>query len=193
MSKNILDRDVIEVIKSGDEHSRNQAFAWLYKRHFKAVLKYVTLNSGLEDDAADIFQDSLVIFYLKVRKGEYQYESNIGTYLYAVARNLWLKKLRKARFDLTKLQLDQSYTFDEESIIQNSQLTIREALEHLGEACKHLLIDFYYNKKSMAELMEIHKLGSNEATRNKKYRCMQRLITFVNKNKIKRSDFSDEQ
>lgn len=192
MSKEILDKDVIEAIKVGGEDSRNQAFGWLYKRHFKAVLKYVTLNSGLEDDAADVFQDSLVIFYLKVRKGEYQYESNIGTYLFAVARNLWLKKLRKARFDLSKLQLDQSYTFDEESIIQNSQLTIREALEHVGVTCKHLLIDFYYNKKSMAELMEIHGLGSNEATRNKKYRCMQRLIAFVKKNKIKRSDFSDE-
>ncbi len=178
-------------MRSGNPTERDIVMKELYKRFYNAIRHYILQNQGTEDAAADIFQDSLVIFYLKVQNGEYKYESSIGTYLYAVARNLWLKKLRKARFDLTKLQLDDSYTFDEESVIQNSQLTIREALEHVGETCKHLLIDFYYNKKSMDELMHIYGLGSNEATRNKKYRCMQSLIAFVKKNKIKRSDFSD--
>lgn len=193
MPKNISDKEIIEIIEKGSELARNKSFAWLYKRYFNPVLKYVITNSGSEDDAADIFQDSLVVFYLKVRKKQYKYESSIGTYLYAVARNLWLKRLRKQRFDLSKLQLQENYTFDEESIIQDSQLTIRKALEHLTETCKHLLIDFYYHKKSMDELMHIYGLGSNEATRNKKYRCMQHLMAFIKKNKIKRSDFSDEQ
>lgn len=163
----------------------------LYKRHFKAILKYVIKNSGSEEDAADIFQDALIIFYLKVKKGQFTHQSGIGTYLYAVARNLWLKKLRKKRFDLSKVPQELTYVFDEESIIQGSQLTMREALEHIGETCKCLLIDFYYHRKSVDQLMKQYGLGSKEATRNKKYRCVQRLIAFVKKNNIDRSDFVD--
>lgn len=192
MSKDFSDESIIQALKGAEPIWRNDALTWLYQHHYGSILQYILSNTGSEDDAADVFQDAIVIFYQKVRSNKFKSESSISTYLYAVARNLWLKKLRKARFDLSKLEVEESYNFDDESIIQNYQLTMREALEQIGDTCKSLLTDFYFNKKPMLALTEIYGLGSNEATRNKKYRCMQKLISFVKKNRLKRTDFVNE-
>ena len=44
----------------------------------------------------------------------------------------------------------------------------------------------------MLELAKIYNLGSEEAARNKKYRCLKKLITLIEKNKLDRSDFSND-
>ncbi|OEK02426.1 hypothetical protein BFP97_13235 [Roseivirga sp. 4D4] len=192
MSKQYSDGDIIQAVQVGDPTFRDHVLSWLYGQQYPLIAQYVLKNNGSEADAADVFQDAMVIFYQKVRTNKFLGQSSIGTYLYAVARNLWLKKLRKSRFDLSKIEVEESYSFDEETIIQSAQLTMREALEQIGEACKKLLMDFYYHNKTMEVLMETYKLGSNEAARNKKYRCMQRLISFVNENRLKRTDFAIE-
>ncbi len=192
MSGVFSDESIIEALQGSQISGRNDVLVCLYKQHYDSILQFVLRNSGSEDDAADVFQDALVIFYQKVRSSEFHSKSSIKTYLYAVARNLWLNKLRKRTFDLSKLEVEESYSFDDEAIIQTSRLTMHDALEQIGATCKKLLIDFYYNKLSMQSIMETYGLSSNEAARNKKYRCLQRLMTFVRKNKLKRTDFRDE-
>lgn len=171
---------------------RDRVLSYLYNNHYTIIEKYILSNSGTKADTADTFQDAIVILYQNVRANKFQLQSSIGTYLYAVARNIWLKKLRKGRVDTSKMELEESYSFDDEKIIQSSQLTIRDALEQIGDTCKRLLLDFYFHKKSMMMLTHAYGLGSNEATRNKKYRCMQRLIAFVQEKKLNRGDFIDE-
>lgn len=189
---NLSDQHIVNLLKEGSVLKRNEAMSQLYQLHFSTICNYILTNSGSEDDAADIFQDSLVVFYLKVKKGSYQGSSSIGTYLYAIAKNLWLKRLRKTRFDFNKLEIEKSYHFDEDSILQSKQLTIRDALEQIGENCKELLLKFYFKKMTMNQLMNEYGLGSERAARNKKYRCMQRLINFVEENKLKKTDFLNE-
>lgn len=186
------DNQIIELIKSERSESINKAFRRLYKTCYRSIKGFVVSNNGSEEDSADIFQDSLIIFYIKVRKDEYELKSSIQAYLYAVARNLWLKKIRKSRVDISHLKSEESYNFDEDSIIQNSQTTIREVLDHIGGTCKNVLLDFYFKKLSMREIAESYKLGSEEAAKNKKYRCLKKLIELVKNSKLKPSDFAND-
>ena len=48
------------------------------------------------------------------------------------------------------------------------------AFSTLGEACQELLVKFYFEKQSMTEIAESLNLDA-ASTRNKKYRCMERL------------------
>jgi len=48
------------------------------------------------------------------------------------------------------------------------------AFKGLGAPCKDLLMKFYFEKKSMKDIAEELQLDA-ASTRNKKYRCMQKL------------------
>ena len=52
------------------------------------------------------------------------------------------------------------------------------AFKNLGQPCKQLLTDFYYDKKSLRIIAS--ELQIEEASvRNKKYRCMEKLRNLV--------------
>lgn len=162
---------------------------YLYQQHFQAIKNFVLKNSGSLAEANDLFQDALVIFYVKVRKGEYRNTSSLKTYLFGIAKNLWLKELRRRRIAQKHLQVEEDVDFQEELIIHESQVTIRKVMELINEECKRLLMDFYFDGRSMAQLTASYGLGSEAAAKNKKYRCLQKLIALVKQQKLDRSDF----
>ena len=94
------DDALIAAIRSGDE----RALAHLYRLHWPMVSHFVLQNSGSEDDAQDIYQEGVMVFYEKVRDGSLELSCQIKTYLYAVCRRLWLKRLTgKSRFGVRLL------------------------------------------------------------------------------------------
>ena len=66
--------------------------------------RYVLKNSGDKDDAKDVFQNTLIVFYKKVLIENFELSSKISTYLFSIAKNLWLKKLRDEKFKRIKLE-----------------------------------------------------------------------------------------
>ena len=63
----------------------------IYKAYFPMVLQLVMTNSGSEDDAKDVFQESIIVLYDKVKAGSFELNSKLKTFLYSVSRRLWLK------------------------------------------------------------------------------------------------------
>lgn len=190
MIKEHSNSELLQRLVSSDSRIKNEAVRCIYLQCSKSIVQMVLNNSGSEQDAEDIFQDALVILFIKVRKGEFKLESSLKTYLFAVARNLWLKRLRKNRLPVPDDQPELAYSMETEKFIQNKQLTVRRALEQIGESCKSLLQNFYFEKMSMSDIALKYDLGSEEAARNKKYRCMQKLIAFVKARKFNKDDFS---
>jgi len=182
------DSEIVDLINSDDNRKVDRAFHYLYKKNYSAVKNFVRMNSGSEDSSAEIFQEALVIFFVKVQKGIFRLESSIGAYLFSVCRNLWLKELQRRRLSvLTTLNTEQDYA-EEESILI-SQKKMRKVLQWLDEGCRQVLIDFYFLKISVAELASKYGLGSEGAAKNKKYRCLKRLIELINKRNLELSDF----
>jgi len=192
LKKHISDKQVVDAILSQDNTAVNACMQFLYADHFPTIKHFVLKNNGTNEEANDVFQDALVIFYVKIRKGEYLSTSSLKTYLFGISKNLWLKELRKKRTEAKHMTVGDEPGFQEELIIQESQMTIRKVMEHINEECKRLLIDFYYNGQSMSELTVKYGLGSEAATKNKKYRCLQKLINLVKRQKLGKSDFSNE-
>ena len=90
---NWSDEEII-VCLQGEYVKRELALKELYRRLFPIIKSYIQKNNGTEEDAADIFQDAIVVFYEKVRLNQFQLTSTIRTYIYSVCRHLWLNKLR---------------------------------------------------------------------------------------------------
>jgi RNA polymerase sigma factor (sigma-70 family) len=175
------DDALIAAIRSGDE----RALAHLYRLHWPMVSHFVLQNSGAEDDAQDVYQEGVMVFYEKVRDGSLELSCQIKTYLYAVCRRLWLKRLTsKSRFGVRLLD-DEEHgpylnTGAEEDVLAAEEqdrrfTTMGEALNHLGEPCRSLLEGFYLLDKSMQDLTTEFGYTNTDNAKNQKYKCLVRL------------------
>jgi len=91
---NLETDNIILNLKASDDRIVDQAFAYLYQEYFSVIQYYIKENNGSEDDAADVFQDSLIVLHDKVRSEQFKLTCAMKTYIYSICRNLWLKKLR---------------------------------------------------------------------------------------------------
>ncbi len=144
------------------------------------VLQLVVTNNGSEDDAKDIFQESVIVLYDKVKAGNFELNSKLKTFLYSVCRRLWLKRLNiKSRSsgniaDFEGIEaVEQDLEYHEEKDRQFKQMD--EALGHLGEPCRTIIEEFYINNKSMQEICEAFGYTNADNAKNQKYKCLQRL------------------
>ncbi len=114
---------VIEII-DGLRRRDNRVIRYIYKAYYPSVVKLVLSNSGSEDDAKDIFQEALIVVFRNIReKADFKLESAFQTYLYSIARLLWLKHLRNFRNQDKNLRENHPYIefedpkpFDQEDI-----------------------------------------------------------------------------
>ncbi|MBD2713690.1 sigma-70 family RNA polymerase sigma factor [Microvirga sp. STR05] len=172
------DDEFVAAIRRGDD----RALAQLYRLHLPMVSHYVLQNSGTEDEAKDVYQEGIMVFYEKVRDGSLELSCQIKTYLYAVCRRLWLKRLtEKTRFG-GRLDDHEPYleTGAEADLLEAEErdrrfATMGEALERLGEPCRSLLEGFYLLDKSMQQLTADFGYTNADNAKNQKYKCLVRL------------------
>ena len=175
------DDALIAAIRSGDE----RALAHLYRLHWPMVSHFVLQNSGSEDDAQDVYQEGVMVFYEKVRDGSLELSCQIKTYLYAVCRRLWLKRLTsKSRFGVRLLDDEEHAPYlntgaEDDLLAAEEQdrrfATLGEALDRLGEPCRSLVEGFYLLDKSMQELTAAFGYTNADNAKNQKYKCLVRL------------------
>ncbi len=169
----------IEKIKSNE----NEALKELYSLYKDETIYWLKSSYELnEDDAIEILQTSIVIFYDNVMTGKVQQVADVKYYIRGIAKNKVMELFRSSSKTVSlsdgllngflEEELDMSY-IQEENLIN-----AEKALEELGGPCRELLTLFYYNDISMEEITT--KLGYKNAdtTKNQKYKCLKRLQSY---------------
>ena len=85
------------------------------------MVKMVLKNNGTEEEAQDIYQDALIVFWEKVVKDELTLTAKISTYLYSICYNLWLKELDRKR----RLSHEEKDTSIQQEHDKNERIKIR--------------------------------------------------------------------
>lgn len=182
------DKEVLEAIRNGND---DQVLKYLYKELLPRVKKYIVTNSGDENDAKDIFQDAVVVFYKYVKTGKFDERNEIGAFIYSVSRNLWINLAKKRNRNVALTDQTPEIEFqgnaDEELISQEREAYVVNMFSKLGETCKNLLIFITFNKLSMKELAEKMGFSSENVAKTKHYKCKQRLIELVKENESVRN------
>ena len=83
------------------QNEDNASFALLYRFYYPAIEAHIIRNSGSQADAEDVFQEAIVVLLQQIRRVDFVLTSSLKTYLFAIARNLWLKRLRETRYTVT--------------------------------------------------------------------------------------------
>ena len=172
------DNTIIEKLQSDNRTSQNEAFKYLYKREFTAVKSYVLRYGGTATDAEDVFQDSLVVLYTKLRKGDFVLSASLHTFLQSICRNLWKKKLRDRKPTEDLDNIDQT-PFDpshlDELLASEKTKVLASYISRLGADCRKLLTLYYFERVRIKKITELLKISSDAVTKNRKSRCMKNL------------------
>ena len=155
----------------------------IYKKFFPAILNWVNKNRGGQVDAEDIFQEALLSIFRRLKKGDLAIEYGFNTYLFAICKRIWFKRLKKPDFNVTSTEELALSSTEGELITKAMERTekyqlFRTKLLQLGADCQKVL-QLHFVKKSFKEIAEALKYTSEEYARRKKYLCKNELTKLI--------------
>lgn len=178
----ISDNTLLDQLKNED----NASFEILYKFNFPPIAAYITRNFGNTEDAEDIFQEAIIVLLHKVRQTDFVLTSSLKTYLFAIAKNLWLKRLRDNKLipvDSFEKYKDESETFAFELQSEpGKEEKVTSWLAKITENCQRILRAIFFYKEPMASLMQKMGWKNKHTAANQQYKCIQQLKKEKDKN-----------
>lgn len=177
----ISDKSLIDQLRNEDAG----AFEQLYQRYHPSIATYITQHSGTTADAEDIFQETMIVFLQKTRQADFVLSSSLKTYLFAIARNLWLKRLRDNKLvpvdDLEKYgSASEGLNFELQRPPDNAEKVILW-LEKVTANCQRILKAIFFYKEPMVSLMKKMGWKNKHTAANQQYKCIQQVKKEKNK------------
>ncbi len=145
--------------------------------YYPVVRSFILKNSGDEDEAKDVFQEALVIFYEQAKSQAFDLNCSANTYVYAIAKNLWRSRLReKGKKVSSKIENVVDVSADVLAYQEEEKLYsyLDKVLLQLNEKCQAVFKHFYFLKKSMREIARDLNFSSENAAKTQKYKCIER-------------------
>ena len=194
--KNKEERDIVDGFLMGKE----ETIRFFYEQNFQKINVFIQKNSGVEADAEDVFQEAIIVTYQKLRSDALQLECTLGTYVFAVSRNIWMNALRKRKKIRTWDKLPEVTDSQHITILEDIHTLERTTLYQkyffkLGKTCQELL-GFFFSGKRMGEIANL--MGYTEGySRKKKFECKKKLIEMIEKDplyeELRYESFKDEE
>jgi RNA polymerase sigma factor (sigma-70 family) len=171
---------VDELIISEIRKNNQKVIRDLYVKHYPMILNFVVVNSGTADEAKDVYQETFIAFYQRLQDDQFSLTCRIATYLYAISKRLWLKRLAAKKMISIRIDEIEEFLGVEEELMnidtERAQMDgMKRSFESLGEPCSTLLRDFYLFDMSMEKITEKFGYTNPANAKNQKYKCLQRL------------------
>ncbi len=155
------------------------AFIHLYERHRDAIFRFSYRLSGSVESAEDITHDCFLS--LIKSPGNFRPDrASLRTYLFAAARNLWLKQLRNLGREAAVDEFDENQfiALDKEPLsrLLDDELAakVREAVSNLPPMQREALVLFEYEGLALSDIATI--IGTDVgAVKSRLYRAREGL------------------
>jgi len=184
-NKKYSDPEIITEIRKGNK----DVLVYLYRENYPIIRSYIQKNSGKSEDIEDVLQEAIVVVWQNVMKPEFELTSKLNTFLYAIAKNTWLKHLNKnKRQEPIADKHVQIHVTKESSMESMDSRIVVEYMQKLGDTCRDLLHLFYFDGLDMTEIAERLGFNNSDTAKAKKYQCFKKLEVMVKAN-YSRADF----
>lgn len=177
-TQTLSDEQLISSLASGDSSTIN----YIYKSCYPTIEKMVFKMNGSVDDAYDIFQDAVTILYEKAKNNDLQLSCRFSTYITAVAKHMWLKKMSQKKnqgFSTLSDYLEETIgvhdTVHQFFEFEQNVSKLTDCLKQLGEPCNTVITAFYIHNKSMQDIAIDLGYTNAENAKTQKYKCLNRL------------------
>lgn len=174
--------ELLELLKKGND----EGILKLYEIYREEFILWNGKNFNLnEEESSDIFQDALISFYFNFKNNKISDLScSIKTYLFAIGKNLSLKKIRKDKRlvkpgDLESFQIKDDLSFPMEG--NEKQKQIADMVKSLGNPCETILRYYYFDNYSMDLIAGKMGYKNQNVVKSQKLRCIKELREKIKK------------
>jgi len=180
-------QNLVEAMQNGGK-AREMAMKELYRSHAGKVIAFIRQHGGEEEEARDIFQDAVIQVMIATESGTFKGQSSLGTYLFAVSKNLWFSRIRRQQTErkyraqlLPQEQQILDSTPEVRLMDRHQTELVKEVIGQLGEKCQQVL-SMWSRKYAMKEIAGKVGYANEQIARNKKTQCMKALKNLVKEN-----------
>lgn len=171
----VSDTSLLEQIKEGD----NASFEILYRFYFPSVASYIKQNQGNKEDAEDVFQEAILVLLEKVKQPDFNLSASLKTYLYAICKNIWLKRLRSSKLisveDYEKFQLESEPEMLELTPEKSNEEKVTYWLTKVTVHCQNILKAIFFYNQTVDSLMKTVGWKNKHVAANQQYKCLQQM------------------
>ena len=168
-------------------NNQKELFLDWYREFYPMVRKLVLEMTGSKEALEDIFQDTLIVIWEKVRNNELILTSKLSTYLYSIAKNKCREHLRERRKESTEILDDDFNIIEETAYDKTKDILIKQlelCIEKLPETRKKIIRDYYYFKYKMETIAEKRHLKNADSIKTQKYKAIIDLKECLQKSKL---------
>ncbi len=183
-----MQKEILQDLKG----ENNVAFGQLYKEYFIMVNRFVTNNNGRTDDAEDIFQDTLMVFLEKLRQDDFILTASIKTYIMAIAKNLWLKRLRTSYKETEFTDKLDTKFFEEITLAIEQEKTywekLRSYLPLITIHCQKIIDDIFFQEKQISQIQKEYGYSTKHNAQNQKHKCVEQIKKVKEKDESRKNN-----
>lgn len=173
----------LEELKQGDSDTLKR----IYLTYREECLAFMNQRYQMEGETAlDVYQDVILALHRNVLAGKLtELSSSLKTYLFAIAKNLCLKKMeqRNTLYASSYPELleglieENDYDYDTDQRLKQ----LMQQYAEMGEPCKSVLNLYYFKRFSMRQIAEQLKYQSADVAKTQKSRCIKMLRNLLKK------------
>jgi len=166
-------------------------FEALYEDAFPAAARFVHRMGGNLEDARDIFQDALVLFYESLTAKKVHVEISHKAYLLGICKHLWIRKTKARSNEVHLEEWEKCLNVPDLNEAHPSANKLLALLELAGQKCLNLLKSFYYDRLSIPQIASSFGFGSERSATVQKYKCLEKVRNEVRSKALHYEDFTD--
>lgn len=164
--------------------NENQALKDIYRLYRKECILHARRKYKVsEEDAVDIFQQSILVLYDNTVSGKLtELSGGVKPYLLGIVR---IKSLEYMRTHSKTVYPDDFTahlaTLPDEPLEEENAMieVVKTLLSQLGASCRHLLQMYYYKDLNLQQIVAETDYTSIDSVKTQKYKCMKRLQTMI--------------
>jgi len=161
----------------------NAVLLHIYSKYFQSVLHFVMNNSGTAEDAKDTFQEAMIVVFQNIRQNkDFTIQCSLHTYIYSIARIIWIKHLKKMKSSFIKLNEDSEYIrFEEPQPFQEYDFRYalyQRVFRELPKDCQ-IILEMTNKGISHKEIAAKMGLNSERYITKRKHFCKEYLIKLI--------------
>jgi len=157
---NYTNVELIKMLNGSNDVDFNKSIYYLKQRMISKVNLLIKKRGGANEDAEEVLNEALFVAHQYAKEAKFKTNTSVEGFIYKVADQI-------DRFIENE--------FETNPVNEEQKIKLNKAMKLLCNECRAVLEAFYYQNMSMLQIKEKFNLGSIQAAKNKKYRCMEKL------------------
>lgn len=166
------DQTLLQRLRAQDD----RAYQTLYEQYYPSVERFVSRNNGDGDQAADVFQETLLVLLTKISQPDFELTASLKTYIFSISKHLWLTQLKKNSQQTGLVGVEEAtlgiYTLTIESPRTATDL-VWAILDKITAQCRALLSALFRLNRGINAVIEPKHYANKHTAQNQKYKCLQ--------------------